>query len=164
MTAEIPAVMACTSCIGTFLANLLPTKTAGTSAMSVPRVVPAIIVNGVVSCAARATVAICVLSPFSAKKKVSKVAPKTPKSVAACVSYSSILSGMSVQIVMPMNEPPNTQRMTSGLITDVTHVPEAPAKPWSDSKVKCNAAWVNGWALNKRPVEILPPAFCEDGC
>jgi len=37
---------------------------------------------------------------------------------------------MSVQIAIPMNEPPNTQRMISGLMTDVIHAPKAPANPW----------------------------------
>ena len=101
--AKIAAAIPCTSFIGIFAASRSPMNTAGTSAISMPSVVPMTTVTGDAKCAAMATVAICVLSPISARKNVTSVAPKTPKRPAARVSSSSILSGISVQIAMPMN-------------------------------------------------------------
>ena len=55
------------------------------------------------------------------------VAPKTPNFCATLVSSSSILSGIMVQIAMPMKEMPNTQRRISGVTAEVIHAPRAPA-------------------------------------
>src|SRR3990167_5942916 len=77
-----------------------------------------------------ATVAIWVLSPISARKKVIRVAPNTPRRLAMLVSSSSILSGIMVQMAMPRKDKPSTQRSTSGLKVVVIQVPRAPARPW----------------------------------
>jgi hypothetical protein len=50
------------------------------------------------------------------QKKVTKVAPNTPRRCAICVSSSSILSGINVQMAMPMNDAASNQRRTSGRI------------------------------------------------
>ena len=49
--------------------------------------------------------------------------------MATCVSSSSILSGIMVQAAMPMNDKPSTQRIASGLTTEVIQAPSAPASP-----------------------------------
>ena len=63
------------------------------------------------------------------KKKTIKVALKTPNFLAIFVSSSSILSGIIVQMAMPINESPNAKCIISGLITSVIQAPRAFARP-----------------------------------
>ena len=75
--------------------------------------------------------AICVLSPISAKKKASTVVPSTPSLRRLLPSRSSsILSGIKVQTAMPRKPRPKPQRKTCGLSRPVIHEPKAPAKAW----------------------------------
>jgi len=60
---------------------------------------------------------------------VTSVAPNTPNFFAICVSSSSILSGIKVQIAMPMKDAPSTQRSTWALTFAVIQAPSAPARP-----------------------------------
>ena len=61
-----------------------------------------------------ATVAIWVLSPISARKR-DQGGAEHAKPLRHLGFSSSILSGIRVQMAMPMNDSPSTQRSTSGL-------------------------------------------------
>ncbi|EWS59935.1 hypothetical protein Y695_04600 [Hydrogenophaga sp. T4] len=80
-----------------------------------------------------ATVAICVLSPISARKNTQVVVANTPSCPLGAASTSSSLSGISIQPAMAMNETPSTQRITSGPTVAMTQAPTAPARAWLSS-------------------------------
>ena len=85
-----------TSLKGMRRAPALPSSTTGTSASSMPIVVPATTVATLPNCAASTAVAICVLSPISATKNAPAVSANAPKLLAAtfvlCLRASSVFS------------------------------------------------------------------------
>ncbi|MOA30522.1 hypothetical protein D3C78_1516180 [compost metagenome] len=99
--------------------------------------------------AASTTVAICVLSPISARKKATSVVPKTPQREAEEVSSSSSLSGISIHTAMPMKHRASTQRRVCGPRTVVTQAPAAPARAWLAS-VAARMPSTMGQGLRKR--------------
>src|SRR5262249_2474588 len=90
-----------------------PQMTAGTSAMSMPAVVPITTGITVSNRAASAIVAICVLSPISARKKLTVAIRKAPPA-ASVAPPSSSLSGISAHAAMPRKSVPRPQRSSSG--------------------------------------------------
>ncbi len=81
--------------------------------------------------AARATVAIWVLSPISAKKNTTTVAHSTPNAplTALGFSVSSSLSGISIHAPIAMKPRPRIQRSSAGPTICVIQPPRAPARP-----------------------------------
>ena len=65
--------------IGSLRAAASPISTAGTLAIIMPNVVPAVTANRSLKRADSATVAIWVLSPISSRKNAITVVPNTPK-------------------------------------------------------------------------------------
>src|SRR3546814_20034224 len=85
-------------------------KTTGTSASSMPVVVPATTASSESKRAARMVVAICVLSPISARKNAIIVTMNAPPLPLGLASSSSILSGTSSHSQTAMKEQPKIQR------------------------------------------------------
>lgn len=78
-TTKITAATARTNARGSFFAATSPSSTAGAFASIIPNVVPAVTSARWEYFAARATVAICVLSPISRRKNAAAVVPNTPQ-------------------------------------------------------------------------------------
>src|SRR5216684_6420756 len=77
-TRNSSAATACTILRGRRLAMASPNSTTGALTSSMPTVVPAVTRTSELKRAARATVAICVLSPISTMKKATRVARNAP--------------------------------------------------------------------------------------
>ena len=97
-------------------------------AIIIPSVVPATTIHRSLKRAASATVAICVLSPISARKNATIVVPSTPSRNLPPVSSSSILSGISVHTAIAMKPRPSTQRKVCADTCVVIQLPTAPAQ------------------------------------
>ena len=117
-TANTPAAMPCTSFIGILWASLSPTNTAGTSAISMPSVVPDHDQPGVGIVRGHGDGGDLRLVAHLGQKEGDEGGAEHAQLEAIWVSSSSILSGISVQTAMPMKDTPSTQRSTSGLMAD----------------------------------------------
>ena len=136
--------------IGSIRVIRSPNQTTGALASIMPSVVPATTQNQAWYWAASMTVAICVLSPISARKKASTVVPKMPsRGALPSSSPSSSWSGINIQAAMARKETPRTQRSTSGPSKVVTQVPSAPASAWL-AKVATRMPATMGQGLRKR--------------
>src|SRR6185312_8336068 len=105
-----------------------PQRTAGTSAISMPAVVPMTTDVTALKRAANATVAICVLSPISARKKLTVVTRKALPAASLAAPLLSSVSGTSAQAAMPRKSAPRPQRSRSGVIALPSHWPRRPAR------------------------------------
>src|SRR4029078_3282993 len=95
---------------GIFSEAARPMNTVGTLTISMPSVVPTTTAASDANLAASITVAICVLSPISARKNAPTVTPNTPHVDAGGASSSSSLSGLSAHAATAKKESASSQR------------------------------------------------------
>ena len=93
--------------IGTMAVSRSPAKTASPSAASMPSVVPAVTATVESKCAPRASVASCVLSPISARKKTRTLVRSGPQRDS--VARVPARSGTSAQKPKAMKTSPSAQ-------------------------------------------------------
>ena len=118
-----------TALAGILRISISPKYTAGTEAIIKPAILPTTTSRIDWYFAAKRTVAICVLSPISAKKNRTTVAINAPY-FSHLPSGSSSLSGNSSHNPTAIKLPPTTHFMTSGEIADASQTPSAAETRW----------------------------------
>ncbi|MNS83443.1 hypothetical protein D3C72_1172300 [compost metagenome] len=138
---------------GNLSAAKLPANTTGTLAISMPRVVPMITSHNSGYCAASITVAICVLSPISARKNAISVVRNGPNLRAVLASSSSILSGTRVHSAVAAKL---AARIQCNIVSEKklpTQAPTAPAAAWL-ARVAATIPAMIGQGLRKRAARM----------